>query len=83
MKQITRVTIKAKKIASECSKHLCVAVVAPDAEGWVSVGHIQAATGLIIDRVTHGTLDSGIEYLHNLAEKYPNQCDVPIIIVDV
>ena len=46
-------------------------------------GHTLSLIHISIDTALHTTKDDAIDYLHKLAEKYPNSRDVSIIVFDV
>lgn len=83
MNQIDRLTIKAKRLATG-GLALCVAMVLQKGGHWVSKAHLwDGKNPATIDEAGHATMESALDYLHALAEKYPNRDDITIIICDV
>lgn len=83
MNQIDRLTIKAKRLAAG-GLELCVAMVLQKGGRWVSKAHLwDGKNPATIDEAEHATMESALDYLHALAEKYPNSQDVAIIVSDV
>lgn len=82
MNQVDRLMIKAKRLAAG-GLELCVGIVAQDGDKWKSTAHLwDGVNPATVDNAQHTTKDDAIDYLHTLAEKYPNTRDVPILVVD-
>lgn len=84
MKLINRLIIEAKSMLND--KQIIHAIVEQVGSEWSAKAYLWDgvqghAPG--IERTTHATMDAAIDYLHELAGKYPSGQDVPIIVDDM
>ena len=83
MNQVDRLMIKAKRLATG-GLEVCVGMTVPDGDQWKYTAHLwDGVNPATIDTALHTTKDDAIDYLHKLAEEYPNSRDVSIIVFDV
>lgn len=86
MKQVDRLLIEAKKIAGYTGRQLTLAMIERDGTSWTAKAHLQDRVPghlATVEATTHATQDAAVEYIHTLAEQYPNSRDVAIIVDDV
>ena len=84
MKLINRLIIEAKTMRN--NKEIIHAIVERVDDEWSAKAYlwdgVQGHTPTV-ERTTHATTDAAIDYLQELAGKYPNSRDVPIIMDDL
>jgi len=86
MKQVDRLIIEAKRIAGMSGKQLELARIEHDGGEWVSIAHVWDGVeghAPTTERAPHTTMESAIDYIHDLAAQYPNSRDVTILIDDI
>ena len=86
MNHIDRLLIKAKKISGYNGKQLVLAMVVRCGDSWKATARLwNRVQGYseTVDTGLYATLDAAEEYIHALAQEYPNSYDVAIIIDDL
>lgn len=85
MKHIDRLIIKAKETVNIYAEKLILAFVYPDGDMWVADGRLWdgkkgSGTTSVIRKCN--TSDEAIEAAHQLADQYPNDKPISIIVED-
>lgn len=86
MNQIDRLIIKAKRMTGHMGKQLVLAMVDRKDDSWSAVVHLWDGVDghrATVETTTHASADAAVQYIQQLAWKYPNSRDLPVIIDDV
>lgn len=84
MKLINRFIIEAKTMLSD--KQIIHAIVEQVGSEWSAKAYLWDGVqghAPTVERTTHATMDAAVNYLHELAGKYPSSQNVPIIVDDL